>query len=60
MSVDTMGVSIGMSGLIGIGTYAMNYRNRVRTEANTSGFAYIVSARKAGLLSNAKKAIELL
>lgn len=58
--VTAMGVPIGMSGLIGVGAYSMNYRNRIRSERNASGFAYLISANKAGLLANAKSEIEIL
>lgn len=60
MPVTAMGAAVGMGGLVGVGTYAMNYRNRIRAENDSSGFAYIVSASKAGLLSNAKRDIEII
>lgn len=60
LPVTALGVPIGMGGLIGVGACAMNYRNRIRSETNASGFAYIVSANKAGLLSNTKNTIEIL
>lgn len=59
MPVTAMGAAVGANGLVGVGTYAMNYRNRIRTETEASGFAYIISANKAGLLPNAKKEIEV-
>lgn len=58
--VTAIGAAVGMGGLVGVGTYAMNYRNRIRAETEASGFAYIISANKAGLLSNAKKDIEVI
>lgn len=57
--VTAMGVPIGMGGLIGVGACSMNYRERIRSETNASGFAYLVSANKAGLLANAKSAIDI-
>ncbi len=60
MPVTAMGTAVGMGGLVGVGTYAMNYRNRIRAETDASGFAYILSASKAGLLSSAKKNIEII
>lgn len=46
------GASIGMAGLIGVGAYQLDYRNRIRSTTNSSGFAYVVSAKRTGLLSN--------
>lgn len=55
-----LGTFIGVNGLICIGSCAMNYQNRIRTTAEANGFAYIVSAKKAGLLSNNKASIEMI
>lgn len=53
------GASIGMAGLVGVGAYRIDYQNRIRSTTNSSGFAYVVSAKKEGLLSN-KKIVEVL
>lgn len=53
------GASVGMAGLIGVGAYRLDYQNRIRSATNSSGFAYIVSAKKEGLLSN-KTVVEVL
>lgn len=53
------GASVGMAGLIGVGAYRLDYQNRIRSATNSSGFAYVVSAKKEGLLSN-KNVVEVL
>lgn len=53
------GASMGMAGLIGVGAYRLDYQNRIRSASNSSGFAYVVSAKKAGLLPN-KNVMEVL
>lgn len=37
-------------GLIGVGRYYMNYRKRINESLHNSGFAYVVSANKQGLI----------
>lgn len=42
-------------GLIGVGRYYLNYKNKVNEALHNSGFAYIVSANKQGLIHPANQ-----
>lgn len=53
-----MGVAVGASGLVGLGAYYINYKNRTRNNTGNNGFAYIVSANKEGLVRNSR--VEIL
>ncbi len=46
-----IGAAIGMAGVVSVGTAHRRYRDRIR-ENTTNGFAYLISARKSGLLSS--------
>ncbi len=54
-----MGVAVGVSGLLGVGEYLLQHRNQVESMRHGNGFAYILSAKKAGLLKS-KKNIDIV
>ncbi|MBQ6420442.1 MAG: hypothetical protein IJK02_05140 [Clostridia bacterium] len=50
ISMKAISASFGISGLIGVGTYCLDYRNKIRSTSKNNGFAYVVSANKHGLI----------
>ena len=54
-----VGTAVGMAGLIGIGASYRRYKGRIRENMTTDGFAYLISAQKAGLLPN-RRPVEML
>jgi hypothetical protein len=47
-----VGAAVGIAGLIGIGASYRKYKGRIRENMTDEGFAYLISAKKSGLLSN--------
>lgn len=45
-----IGAAIGMTGLVGIGSYSLRYKNQVSAMKKGNGFAYVISAKREGLL----------
>lgn len=54
-----VGAAVGMAGLVSIGASYRNFKGRIRENQTDEGFAYLISARKAGLLSN-RRPVEIL
>ena len=47
-----IGTAVGMAGLVGIGVSYRKFKERIRENMTDEGFAYLISAKKAGLLFN--------
>lgn len=45
-----MAAAVGMAGLIGVGACYRDYRSRIKRDAGKNGFAYVLSAKREGLL----------
>lgn len=54
-----LGASVGATGLIGVGAYAMRQKEQVHAQRRENGFAYVVSANRAGLIRH-KESIEIV
>ena len=46
---------VALGGILGVGAYAVKYQKRIRNDLHNTGFAYIVSANKNGLLQPKNK-----
>ena len=54
-----LGASVGATGLIGVGAYAMRQKEQMYAQRRGNGFAYVVSANRAGLIRH-KESIEIV
>lgn len=51
----TIGMTVGMAGLIGIGAYVIRYKDQLNAAQKGNSFAYVLSAKKEGLLRHTDK-----
>ena len=54
-----VGIAVGMAGLVGVGVTYRGFKGRIRRNRMDGGFAYLISARKSGLLSD-RRPVEVL
>lgn len=48
-----VGAAVGMAGLVGIGAYSLRHKNQISAMDVGNGFAYVISAKREGLLRRA-------
>lgn len=48
-----VGAAVGMAGLVGIGAYSLRHKNQISPIDGGNGFAYVISAKREGLLRHA-------
>lgn len=48
-----IGAAVGMAGLVGIGAYRIRYKDQLKAIEKGASFAYVLSAKKEGLLRHA-------